>query len=67
MTHCNKHLQVKMCGQRVCWGTHHSFHNENALFVCLFSFGGFPGQRVDMKGWGDECNLEYDAELKKNQ
>lgn len=34
VTHCNEHLQVKLCGQRYTVA-HHSFHTE--IFIKLFS------------------------------
>ena len=58
MTHCNEHLQVKMCGQRdILWDTvthyilHEMFSKLLLLFVCLFYF---LGDVARMKGGYEE-------------
>jgi hypothetical protein len=40
MTHCNEHLQIKMCGQRsVLWDTLYVTHHNLVLFIfILFCF-----------------------------
>ena len=41
MTHCNKHLQVNMCGQKdvLCDTlTHHSFHGKMGPVVVVWGF-----------------------------
>jgi hypothetical protein len=54
ISHCNIHLQVKMCGHRVSCETYSDtlqLHNELIFFPLV---DRLQGQRVDTKGQGDE-------------
>jgi hypothetical protein len=56
VTHCNEHLQVKVCGQKGCTVghtvTHYSSHSEVSLgFIFYFLFVGEVA-RAEGKGMG---------------
>jgi hypothetical protein len=64
-THCNEHLQVKICGKKkTLWAGHIDPTDSRmkffdvlfllCLFVFLFYFGGLQRCRVDIKRWGDK-------------